>query len=292
MTSNIGSLERNSLLVFDDVCISTVDSTLKLIANSHSSVIITTKSPTVKLILQKELSSLHVLQLKPFSLEESKELVARKAKVSALDARKLASIEDMLSSALANLPLSVNVYSSLLAVSLRKPERTKFDIFDKWLVIKNWEEVEGIFGDRLHVRGFTGVVHSARSYLQRYLVMFLLAKICLVDSEQVPWAILQNAKKRVFHRLTSQFRNKHVRRIAHGLREVLDWLFSETGDRMLALCRCELEELGLITWEQSTSTLHIHHLTLQIGCWKPIITSSESCCVLFHKVRHLTAEWE
>lgn len=255
-----GGAPSSSLVVFDDVHISTVSCVHQLIKNSCCSAIITTKSPTVKLILQIWIPSLHLVNLKPFSLEESQELVCRKVKMSGIDVLKnMASIDIMLRGALGSLPLSVSVYSSLLAVSLKKPDRTTFDIFDEQAVIENWENIEERFGDRFHVRGFTGVVQSAKSYLRKFpLVMFLLAKICLAESEKVHWNVLQGSKVEMFKSAKMQ-----LGRVVSGLLRASKWLFSDAGRERLELCRCELAELGLIHWEKSSSSVHIHHLTLK-----------------------------
>ena len=45
---------------------------------------------------------------------------------------------------------------------------------------------------------------------------------------------------------------------------IIEWLFSENGRDVLRECRSILEELGLISWNSSTSSVYIHGLTLEL----------------------------
>ena len=54
------------------------------------------------------------------------------------------------------------------------------------------KKIEEQFGDRLHVIGLRVLLQSAEKYLQdNPVAVFLLAKICLTNSEVIPWEVLR-----------------------------------------------------------------------------------------------------
>lgn len=253
------------LVVFDDVCSSTMHLISDLITDNNRA-IVTTRSTAVKLFLQQTHGPLHVVELKAFSSEESWALVEKMVKVSGMDTETLASIDKVLNEVLENLPLCVSIYSSWLTVyAKRKDKRTAGDgdTKDGDLCVANttmnWGDVEAGFGDRYHIRGLTGMIQSAECCLEEHpLVVLLLVKICMVDSKRIPWEVIRKSYRWTAYEVCPRLKN-----LVCSVLGVTDWLFSDSGQETLEKGRDALEELGLIRREAYSDRIIVHGLTLQ-----------------------------
>lgn len=264
------------LWVLDDVCSATVDLITQILTQParQASVLITTRSRTVKRALEEALPGLFAVDLKPFPLAQSKRLLSMKIGKRNVESLGVADDDHFLEDVLGNLPLSVSIFSSLLiyAKKHKNEDAMQTMVADKNSLLERWREVEERFGDHFHVRGLSGVVDSAEAFLEnKPLVALLLAKLCVTNSNSIPWVALQRElQPKHFHDGKFDPRAYHsilktcwINCLASGLLGVADWLFSNSAKRTLETCRHTLEELGLIIWDASTSCVHIHRLTLQ-----------------------------
>lgn len=206
--------------------------------------------------------------LKRFSAAESSLLLTLKLKSSRQNYSHslLACATSRVKRFLGNLPLCVSIYSSMLVRSLKQQRKGSphgLENLHGADLVSSWAQIEEDFGDRHHIRGLTGVVQTAKYYLQdRPMAVLLLAKICLCSAESTLWEILNRAPKKkdlqIFMRTQTSRRSELVKKI----QGICDWLFSGNSEDTLTTCRNELEEVGLISWEPSTSAVHIHRLKL------------------------------
>ena len=91
-----------------------------------------------------------------------------------------------------NLPLCVSIYSSVQAACLRRFVDADFSrLCDEVFSFDKWKAIEKEFGDRIHVRGLTGILEIAKKNINsKPLVLLLLAKVSLCLTERVPWQVL------------------------------------------------------------------------------------------------------
>ena len=172
------------LLVLDDVCSETVGLVCRLVQNTIHSYIITTRGSAVKLQLQSKIPSAIFLTMEPFSVDESCQLITRRN--AAITPKNLSVMKDAMGSVLGNIPLCVGVLSSLLLKNTGD-----FDTGSVEMVKRNWSKIEEEFGDRFHRRGLNGVVQLAMESLQcSPQAFFMLAIICSLEAERVPWDLL------------------------------------------------------------------------------------------------------
>lgn len=266
------------LWVLDNVCSPTVDIICQLIKQTsfRPSIIMTTRSRTVRRVLEEAIPRLHTVELKPFALAESKHLLDMKIGASCKCAKQPVGISDkdfFLNNVLGNLPLCVSIFSSL--VNYAEWHTTDEDIralvTDKALLVKRWREVETHFGDHFHVRGLSGVLDSAEKFLEdQPLATLLFAKICLANSESIPWCVLQREPESRICGLNLDTPMEHtilticwLNHLTSALLGMIDWLFSKSAGHRLEACREVLEEFGLISWDPSMSCVHIHRLMLE-----------------------------
>ena len=254
------------LLVLADVCSETVWLVCQLVQNAIHSCIITTRGSAVKLQLQRKIASAKFLHMKPFSVDESCQLITRRGAAKTLTSTSLSVWKDALGSVLGNIPLCVSVLSSL---SLKNTG--DFDTGSVEVVKRNWSKIEEEFGDRFHSRGLNGVIELAMDSLQcSPQAFFMLAIICSLEAERVPWDLLcqEQPKYCRIECFTLNFvRNSKTQMKSTELAKFVDGWFQEflkAGNELALPTRQLLEEVGLISWNSETRTVHIHGLTLSI----------------------------
>ena len=88
-----------------------------------------------------------------------------------------------------NLPLCFSIYASVQAACSRRLVDADFSrLCDEVFSFDKWKAIEKEFGDRIHVRGLTGI--AEKNINSKPLVLVLLAKISLCLTESVPWQVL------------------------------------------------------------------------------------------------------
>ena len=264
-----GLLTPNHLVVLDDVCLDTVELVCQLVQNSAFFFVITTRGSFAKFELQAQLKCAAFFSLKPFSLDESCQLVFRRN--AGISSDTLSVWKNVLDGLLGNIPLCVGIFSSWL--SKKKSSGKVLPIVSQTsksseFVKSVWSDVEEECPDRFHRRGLNGVVEMAMESLQQNPQgFFLLGVVCHLARENIPWETFQHGPLRVdLPRLTMfVFRNGSVESETpvHAICEMVQNILP-SDLQQLSACRSLLEEVGLIHFNSTSGTIHIHGLTLSI----------------------------
>ena len=259
----------NHLVVLDDVCLDTVELVCQLVQNSAFFFVITTRGSFVKFELQAQLKCAAFFSLKPFSLDESCQLVFRRNAGISSDA--LSVWKNVLDGLLGNIPLCVGIFSSWLSKkkSLGKVLPIVSETSESSEFVKSvWSDIEEECPDRFHRRGLNGVVEMAMKSLQHNPQgFFVLGVLCHLARENIPWETFQHGLLRIdLPRLTLfqvVFRNGAVESETpvHAIHEMVKNIFP-SDLQQLSVCRSLLEEVGLIHFSSTSGTIHIHGLTL------------------------------
>ena len=264
-----GLLTPNHLVVLDDICLDTVELVCQLVQNSAFFFVITTRGSFVKFELQAQLKCAAFFSLKPFSLDESCQLVFRRNAGISSDA--LSVWKNVLDGLLGNIPLCVGIFSSWLSKKKSSgkvlPEVSQTSESSEF-VKSVWSDVEKECPERFHRRGLNGVVEMAMESLQQNPQGFLvLGVLCHLARENIPWETFQRGPSGIdLPRLTMfVFRNGLVESETpvHAIHEMVQNIFP-SDLQQLSVCRSLLEEVGLIHFSSTSGTIHIHGLTLSI----------------------------
>ena len=278
--SNSGGLSHQSgnstdcrawecLTILDDVTLHTIRLVCDLAENINHFFLITTRSYAVKLRLQAEIKSSFVVHvsMQPFSVNESCQLILRRAvKVCPEDLNRW---KDVVSTHLANNPLCVGIFASWLAANfVTKHPLVHCDqrIGSPPSIKEKWPNIEEEFGDRFHRRGLSGVVQLAINSLQSNpQAYFLLGMICCLNKETIPWDLLCQSKVNcdIPMSFVTNVGSSDFQRISHAANNLLLDLLP-VGEERSILCRHLLEEVGLISWNETSNAVHIHGITLSI----------------------------
>ena len=174
-------------------------------------------------------SKLTVISLRPFSHADSQELILLKSSNSE------AFLSWNIPNTLGNLPLCLSIYSSLLAVSSksRVNKRLTGCCSENLLSASDWWNIEERFGDRFRVRRLKGVAICTHKCMQdQPLTVLLLAKLCVVENENIPWEVVKSSANR---KTVLLFSENHFllweNSLFAGLLGVADYLFSEHGQK-------------------------------------------------------------
>ena len=258
----------NHLVVLDDVCLDTVKLVCQLVQNSAFFFVITTRGSFVKLQLQEQLKCVSVFSLEPFSLDESCQLLFRRNAGISPDA--LSVWKNVLDGLLGNIPLCVGIFSSWLNKKQSSGNAFLVDIQTSEssdLVKSVWSDIEEECPDRFHRRGLNGVVEMAMESLQHNPQgFFVLGVLCHLARENIPWEVFRHAPSRIYlPSFGTDFLTNGL--VESGtLMEAITKMFANLypSNKQFSMCCRFLEEVGLVHFNSTSSTIHIHGLTLSI----------------------------
>ena len=255
------------LIVFDDVHSDLMKLISSLLKGTQHDVIITSchlPKPSLEALLAHFHSRVSV-HLSCLSTESSLQIVHARGVDIDQDSHEL--IKTIINEKLGNLPLLVNLFSSLLRKEFTNRHRgPRQKSVREWLdsvsvgLDKQLLAEDGHGVDRFHVRGLTGLVSLALDHLQNDPATFSLMLIAAAISPAgTPWQFLQldwKPSATYLHEFEQSFTAKANATCIH---RSIECLFGKHGETRLK-ARERLQELGLIWWDDVEQVIHMHSL--------------------------------
>ena len=251
------------IIVLDDVHSDLIEFVLLLVQNTRHAIVFTTchLSKTNVGTLMKSFRTSLSIHLTCLSTEASLQLIRKRGISVDQDSKEL--VETIISEKLDNLPLLVNLFSSLLKkkflANSQKQTSMKGWLNDVMSCLGRHLFLEDCYGvDRFHVRGLVGLVCLALEDLQNDPATFsLMVIIAAIFPSGIPWKFFELDWKPSMAYVEKFGENSQESAVC--IHSSIECLFGERQELRFA-SREKLLRLGLVWWNESNSSVHMHSL--------------------------------